>query len=80
MTGHAHKGATRALGSRRRLVFLTLGMAVVGVSVVIVVFLVLYGAAFEGQRARLVETARSRARFKTSNASSVTSVIRIAWL
>ena len=69
MTGPSHKGATRALGSHRRLAFLTLGMAVVGVSVVIVAFLVLYGAAFEGQRARLVETARSRARFMESVAS-----------
>jgi len=37
-------------------------MAVVGISVVFVTAFVLYRAAFEGQRARLVDTVRSRAR------------------
>jgi PAS domain S-box-containing protein len=45
------------------MVFLVVGMAVVGFSVGLVTFFVLYRAAFEGQRARLVETVRSRARF-----------------
>jgi PAS domain S-box-containing protein len=56
------EGATRAVGSRRRLAFLIIGMAVVGFTVVLVAFFVLYGAAFESQRARLIETVRSRAR------------------
>jgi len=56
------EGTTRVVGSRRRLAFLVVGMAVVGISVVFVTTLVLYRAAFQGQRARLVDTARSRAR------------------
>ena len=48
------------------MVFLVVGMAVVGFGVVLVAFLVLYGAAFEGQSARLVETVRSRARLMES--------------
>ena len=61
--------ATRVLGSRRRLGFLIGGMAVIGFSVLLVTFLVLYRAAFEGQRSRLVETVRSRARLIESVAS-----------
>ena len=69
MKGSSHEGATRALGSRRRLVFLIVGMAVVGFGAVAVTFLVLYGAAFDGQRVRLVETTRSRASLIESVAS-----------
>ena len=59
----------RPVGRRLRLTFLIVAMTLVAFGVVIVTVMVLYRAAFDGQRARLVETARGRARMIESVAA-----------